>query len=147
MQQYVQCLHDGKMGGDESIAEMDAELHEHTILTFRRLAHAKASPPCLSVRAVLSKSTSDTAAGRLRFFCSRYLRRPSLQELPPYLWEQHCCDPHQQQQHMSTAVAYWWSWPRRGRQPGRLQSRGIARPTGDCTHTCISPTPLNPPHT
>ena len=60
VQQYAQCLQDGKMGGNESIAEMDAELHEHTILTFRKLAHAKASPPCLSVCADLSQSTSDT---------------------------------------------------------------------------------------
>ena len=43
VQQYIQCLHDGKMGGDEAIAEMDAELNEHTVLTFRKLAHAKAS--------------------------------------------------------------------------------------------------------
>ena len=43
VQQYVECLHNGKMGSDEAIAEMDAELNEHTILTFRRLAHAKAS--------------------------------------------------------------------------------------------------------
>ncbi len=45
VQQYVQCLHDGKMGGDEATAEMDAQLNEHTILTFRKLAHAKASQP------------------------------------------------------------------------------------------------------
>lgn len=43
VQQYIQCLHDGKMGGDEAIAEMDDELNEHTVLTFRKLAHAKAS--------------------------------------------------------------------------------------------------------
>ena len=45
MQQYVECLHNGKMGSDEAIAEMDAQLNEHTILTFRKLAHAKASQP------------------------------------------------------------------------------------------------------
>ena len=40
--QYVKCLQEGSMGGDEAIAEMDAQLNEHTILTFRKLAHAKA---------------------------------------------------------------------------------------------------------
>lgn len=45
VQQYVKCLQDGAMGGDEAIAEMDAELNEHTILTFRKLAHAKACWP------------------------------------------------------------------------------------------------------
>ncbi len=70
MQQYVQCLQDGKMGGDESTAEMDAELHEHTILTFRKLAHAKASPPCLSMYTDPRKPTCDingTAVLSLRY--------------------------------------------------------------------------------
>ena len=53
MQQYVKCLQEGKMGGDEAIAEMDAQLNEHTILTFRKLAHAKAShSPLLKQRAL-----------------------------------------------------------------------------------------------
>ena len=53
MQQYVKCLQEGKMGGDEAISEMDAQLNEHTILTFRKLAHAKASrPPLLEQRAL-----------------------------------------------------------------------------------------------
>ena len=49
--QYVKCLQEGSMGGDEAIAEMDAQLNEHTILTFRKLAHAKAraaSPCCVT---------------------------------------------------------------------------------------------------
>ncbi len=29
------------MGGDEKIWDMDAQLNEHTILVFRKLAHAK----------------------------------------------------------------------------------------------------------
>lgn len=41
VQQYVSCLQDGKMGGDEKVQEMDAQLNEHTILVFRKLAHAK----------------------------------------------------------------------------------------------------------
>lgn len=39
--QYVGCLQNGKMGGDEKIQEMDAQLNEQTILVFRKLAHAK----------------------------------------------------------------------------------------------------------
>lgn len=39
--QYVDCLQNGKMGGDENIQEMDAQLNEQTILVFRKLAHAK----------------------------------------------------------------------------------------------------------
>ena len=38
---YVQCLHDNKLGGNAEIEAMDAQLPEHTILVFRRLAHAK----------------------------------------------------------------------------------------------------------
>ncbi len=41
---YVECLHNNNMGGDAGIEEMDAQLPEHTILVFRRLAHAKARP-------------------------------------------------------------------------------------------------------
>jgi len=40
---YVECLHSNNMGGDAQIEKMDAQLPEHTILVFRRLAHAKAS--------------------------------------------------------------------------------------------------------
>ncbi|KAK9908805.1 hypothetical protein WJX75_003140 [Coccomyxa subellipsoidea] len=39
--QYVNCLQEGKMGGDEKIWDMDAQLNEHTTLVFRKLAHAK----------------------------------------------------------------------------------------------------------
>jgi hypothetical protein len=44
IQQYVTCLQEEKMGGDEAIQEMDAQLNEPTILVFRKLAHAKVSP-------------------------------------------------------------------------------------------------------
>jgi hypothetical protein len=39
--QYVNCLQEGHMGGDEEIEKLDAELNEQTILVFRKLAHAK----------------------------------------------------------------------------------------------------------
>ena len=45
--QYVNCLQEGKMGGDEKIWDMDAQLNEHTTLVFRKLAHAKVQPLCL----------------------------------------------------------------------------------------------------
>ena len=38
---YVKCLQSNKMGGDDEIEAMDADLHEASILVFRRLAHAQ----------------------------------------------------------------------------------------------------------
>ena len=38
---YIKCLQCNKLGGDTEIEEMDADLPEHTILIFRRLAHTK----------------------------------------------------------------------------------------------------------
>ena len=43
---YVQCLQEGHMGGDKAIEAMDAQLSEHTIVLFRKLAHAKVGPCC-----------------------------------------------------------------------------------------------------
>ena len=45
MPAYVKCLRNGHLGGDEEIEAMDAELPEHTILVFRRMAHAKVQDP------------------------------------------------------------------------------------------------------
>jgi hypothetical protein len=38
---YARALQEGRMGGDEETEAMDAQLTEHTILVFRKLAHAK----------------------------------------------------------------------------------------------------------
>ena len=45
MPAYVKCLRNGQLGGDEEIEAMDAGLPEHTILVFRRMAHAKVQDP------------------------------------------------------------------------------------------------------
>ena len=38
---YVRCLQSNNLGGNAEIEAMDADLHEATILVFRRLAHAQ----------------------------------------------------------------------------------------------------------
>lgn len=41
MAAYARALQEGRMGGGEATEAMDAQLTEHTILVFRKLAHAK----------------------------------------------------------------------------------------------------------
>ena len=44
------------MGGDDTIAAMDEQLNEQTILVFRRLAHAKVPMPQTSITQALTVS-------------------------------------------------------------------------------------------
>ena len=65
------------MGGDEAIEAMDAQLSEHSIIVFRKLAHAK-----VGLHSPAGRSNRRIACAALYTPCQPTCQRPASQKPP-----------------------------------------------------------------